>query len=57
MKEDSLGATLCFVAHLLKNRPLKADKRDVEDLEALTPNHFLVGNLNLTFDVTFEFNI
>ena len=50
MKEDSLRTTLCIVEQLMNiYRPITAVSGDVEDLETLTPNHFLVGHLNVTW--------
>ena len=41
--EETLLTTLCLVEQLLNARPLIAVSSDVNDLEALTPNHFLLG--------------
>ena len=41
--EETLLTTLCLVEQLLNARPLTAVSSDVNDLEALTPNHFLLG--------------
>ena len=45
--EDKLRTTLCVVEQLLNNRLLTAVSGDVADLEALTPNHFLIGQANV----------
>ena len=37
---------MCFVEQLLNSRPLTPVSSDVQDLEALTPNHFLFGYKN-----------
>ena len=45
--EDRLQTTLCVVEQLLNNRQLAAVSGDVSDLQALTPNHFLIGQANV----------
>ena len=45
--EDVLTTTMCVVEQTLKARPLTPVSSDVSDLEALTPNHFLLGNKNV----------
>ena len=42
--EDVLSTTMCIVEQTLNARPLTPVSSDVNDLEALTPNHFLLGN-------------
>ena len=37
---------------MLNNRPLATVRGDIEDLEALTRNHFTVGPLNLTWPIS-----
>ena len=49
MKKDSLRTTLCIFEQLMKDLPITAASGDIEDLVALTPNHFLAGNLNVTW--------
>ena len=49
MKEDSLRTTLCIVEQLMRNLPTTAASGDIEDLGALTPNHFFAGILNVTW--------
>ena len=45
--EDVLSATMCAVEQTLNLRPLTPVRLDVNELEALTPNHFLLGNKNV----------
>ena len=42
--EDVLSTTMFIVEQTLNERPLTPVSSDVNDLEALTPNHFLLGN-------------
>ena len=44
---DVLSTTMCIVEQSLNARPLTPVSSDVNDLEALTPNHFLLGNRNV----------
>ena len=45
--EDVLSTTMCIVEQTLKPSPLTPVSSDVNDLEALTPNGFFLGNRNL----------
>ena len=45
--EDVLSTTMCIVEQTLNARPLTPVSSDVNDLEALTPNHFLLVNRNV----------
>ena len=45
--EDVLTTTMCIVEQILNARPLTPVSSDVNDLEALVPNHFLLGNSNV----------
>ena len=45
--EDNLSITMCIVEQTLNARPLTPVSSDVNDLESLTPNHFLLGNRNV----------
>ena len=45
--EDVLSTTMCLVEQTLNARPLTPVSSDATDLEAITPNHFLLGNKNL----------
>ena len=45
--EDVLSTTMCIVEQKLNARPLTPVGSDVNDLEALTPNYFLLGNTNI----------
>ena len=44
--EGVLSTTMCIVEQTLNARPLTPVSSDVNDLEALTPNHLLLGNRN-----------
>ena len=43
MTDDTLNITFCLVEQALNNRPLTPVSDDPNNLEALTPNHFLLG--------------
>ena len=45
--EDFLSTTMCIVEQTLNARPLTSVSSDVNDLEALTPSHFLLGGRNV----------
>ena len=45
--EEVLSTTMCIVEQTLNARPFTPVSSDVNDLEALTPNHFLLGNRNV----------
>ena len=45
--EDVLTTTMCLVEQTLNARPLTQVSSDATDLEAITPNHFLLGNKSL----------
>ena len=45
--EDVLSTTMCLVEQTLNARPLIPVSSDVNDLESITPNHFLLGNKNV----------
>ena len=44
---DVLSTSMCIVEQTLNARPLTPVSSDVNDLEALTPNHFLLGDKNV----------
>ena len=46
--EDVLSTTMCLVEQKLTDRPRTPVSSDATDLEAITPNHFLLGNRNLS---------
>ncbi len=43
LKDETLITTMCLVEQILNARPLTPLSDDPEDLEALTPNQFLLG--------------
>ena len=45
--DDVLSTTICIVEQTLNARPLTPVSSDLNDLGALTPNHFLLGNKNV----------
>ena len=45
--EDVLSTTMCIVEQTLNARPLTPVSSDVNDLEALIANQFLLGNRNV----------
>ena len=47
LTDDVLITTMCLVEQTLNARPLTRVSDDPDDLEALTPNHFLLGRANL----------
>ena len=47
--EEVLGTTLCLVEQALNSRPITPVSTDSRELEALTPNHFLLGNMPHAF--------
>ena len=49
LSEDKLRTVLCIVEQLINNRPLTDVSGDVADLEPLTPNHFLIGQISVNW--------
>ena len=47
LTDDVLITTMCLVEQTLNARPLTSDSDDPDDLEALTPNYFLLRRANL----------
>ena len=45
--ENVLSTTMCIIEQTLNARLLTPVSSDVNDLDALTPNHFLLGNRNV----------
>ena len=45
--EDVLSTTMCLLEQTMNARPSTPNNSDVTDLEAITPNHFLLGNQNI----------
>ena len=57
LTEEVLGTTLCLVEQLLNARPITPVSSDPHDLEALTPNHFILGHSAASFpSLSFEDN-
>ena len=55
--EEVLRTTLCLVEQSLNARPITAVSSDPLDLEALTPNHFILGQHAASFpSLSFEEN-
>ena len=52
--EDVLSTTKCLVEQKLNARPLTPVSSDVNDLESITPNHFLLGNKIVFFYHTYH---
>ena len=52
LKEENLSTVFCIAEQLVINRPLTAVSSDVEDLDTITPNHFLVGGANVSWPVS-----
>ena len=49
LTEDKLRTILCIAEQLLNNRPLTDVSGDVADLQPLTPNHFLIGQISVNW--------
>ena len=49
LSEDKLRTVLCITEQLINNRPLTDVSGDVADLEPLTPNHFLIGQISVNW--------
>ena len=47
LTDETLQTTICIVEQTLNARPLTPVSSDPNDLEALTPNHFLLGRANI----------
>ena len=47
LTDETLSTTMCMVEQVLNARPLTPVSNDANDLEALTPNHFLIGRPNV----------
>ena len=52
MKEENISTLICIAEQLLNNQPLTAVSSDVEDLDTITPNHFLVGGANMSWPIS-----
>ncbi len=48
LTDEVLTTTVAIVEQVLNARPLTAVSADLEDLEALTPNHFLLGRASVS---------
>ena len=49
LTKEVLGTTLCLVEQALNLRPITPASTDSRELEALTPNHFLLGQHATSF--------
>ena len=49
LTEDRLRTVLCVVEQLMNNRPLTDVSGYVTDLQPLTPNHFLIGQISINW--------
>ena len=47
LTDESLTTTMCLEEQTLNARPITPANDDPADLEALTPNHFLLGRANV----------
>ena len=47
LTDEVLLTTMCLVEQTLNARPITPSSDDPEDLEALTPNHFIIGRANV----------
>ena len=47
LTDEPLTTTMCLVEQTLNARPITPAGDDPADLEALTPNHFLLGRANV----------
>ena len=47
LTDETLNTTMCMVEQVLNARPLTPVSNDPNDMEALTPNHFLIGRPNV----------
>ncbi|XP_075256561.1 uncharacterized protein LOC142349036 [Convolutriloba macropyga] len=52
LKEDRSLTVLCILEQLLNNRSLADVSSDISDLKPLTPNHFLIGQVNVSWPNT-----
>ena len=52
LKEQNLSTIICTAEQLLKNQTLTPISSDVEDLDTITPNHFLVGEANVSWPIS-----
>ena len=49
LTDEVLSTTLCLVEQFVNNRPLVPASSDPSDMNALTPNHFLIGGTTSSF--------
>ena len=49
VKHEQLTTVVCSAKQLINNRPLTPSSSDAADLEALTPNHFILGTSTIDY--------
>src|SRR5678816_621744 len=49
LTDDNLNTLFCEIEFIINNRPITEFSNDLENLEALTPNHLLTLKGNITF--------
>ena len=52
LKEENISTVICIAEQVFNNRPLTAVCSDVEDLDTITPNQFLVGGANVSWPIS-----
>ena len=49
LSEDKVRTVLCITEQLINNRSITDVSNDVSDLDPLTPNHFLIGQVSVNW--------